>query len=240
MLVLNAGSASLKFQLIGTGQAAIAVSGEVRLARGQIERIGGEAVIGADTGRRKTTDAAPLRNHAEAVAHIIAWLGSQGLATVDAVGHRVVHGGERFTESTLVDERVLTELEDLIDLAPLHNPHNISGIKASRSVLGAGIPNVAVFDTAFHHTLPERAHIYAIPYQLYRRHRALHTGTWRTATVNSLGAVAMTRGSSLCTLGTVHRPARSQEGTRLIPQWDSRRSKAWSWAQGPGTWIPRL
>ena len=176
MLVLNAGSASLKFQLIGTGQAAIAVSGEVRLARGQIERIGGEAVIAADTGRRKTTDAAPLRNHAEAVAHIIAWLGSQGLATVDAVGHRVVHGGERFTESTLVDERVLTELEDLIDLAPLHNPHNISGIKASRSVLGAGIPNVAVFDTAFHHTLPERAHIYAIPYQLYRRHRVRRYG----------------------------------------------------------------
>jgi acetate kinase len=81
-----------------------------------------------------------------------------------------VHGGEKFTHSTLVTDAVWREVEDLIDLAPLHNPHNLRGIDAARAALGAGVPQVAVFDTAFHHTLPEHAYLYALPYQLYRRH----------------------------------------------------------------------
>ena len=182
VLVLNAGSSTLKFQLIETGEAAIASSGDRKLARGQIERIGGEAILTLDGGGKTERTAAPLRNHAAAVDHIVTWLTEAGIidtetsSPIDAVGHRVVHGGEQFAQSVLIDDTVLGALEDLIDLAPLHNPHNIAGIKASRAVLGDSIPNVAVFDTAFHHTLPEHAHIYAIPYQLYRRYRVRRYG----------------------------------------------------------------
>jgi acetate kinase len=92
------------------------------------------------------------------------------------VGHRVVHGGERFTASTLVTDEVQRHIEALIDLAPLHNPHNLRGIQAARAVLGLGVPQVAVFDTAFHQSLPEHAFLYAIPYQLYRRYRVRRYG----------------------------------------------------------------
>jgi len=184
VLVLNAGSSSVKFQLIGTDDATIAADAERRLARGQIERIGGEAIVtlsAADGPPVKTT--APIRDHAAAVEHIIAWLVGDNsgvpitsVGDIDAVGHRVVHGGERFTHSTRVDDTVRRELEELIELAPLHNPHNIRGINAAIAALGAGVPQVAVFDTAFHHSLPETAYIYAIPYQLYRRHRVRRYG----------------------------------------------------------------
>jgi acetate kinase len=100
----------------------------------------------------------------------------ESVAAIEAVGHRVVHGGERFTHSTRIDDEVRRELEELIELAPLHNPHNLRGIAAARSALGTGIPQVAVFDTAFHHSLPDTAYLYAIPYQLYRRHRVRRYG----------------------------------------------------------------
>src|SRR6185295_5597979 len=98
------------------------------------------------------------------------------IGEIQAVGHRVVHGGEQFSQSTRVDDRVWSELEELIELAPLHNPHNLRGISAARAVLGPGIPQVAVFDTAFHHTLSETAYLYAIPYSLYRRYRIRRYG----------------------------------------------------------------
>src|SRR4030095_6635450 len=98
------------------------------------------------------------------------------VAESEAVGHRVVHGGERFQRSVRIDDSVLRGMEDMIDLAPLHNPHNLRGVAAARAVLGAELPNVAVFDTAFHHTLPEKAYLYAIPYQLYRRHKVRRYG----------------------------------------------------------------
>jgi acetate kinase len=97
-------------------------------------------------------------------------------ADIHAVGHRVVHGGERFTESALIDSTVLQGIEDCIDLAPLHNPNNIKGIVAARELFGQGTPQVAVFDTAFHHSIPEQAYLYAIPYHLYRRHRMRRYG----------------------------------------------------------------
>jgi len=95
---------------------------------------------------------------------------------VHAVGHRVVHGGERFTHSVLITDDVVRGIEDCIDLAPLHNPANIKGIVAAREVFGAGLPQAAVFDTAFHQTLPEHAYLYALPYQFYRRHRVRRYG----------------------------------------------------------------
>jgi acetate kinase len=184
ILVLNAGSSSLKFQLIDTDGAAIAASRDRRLARGQVERIGGQAIVtlaASDAAPTKTT--APIRDHAAAVEHVITWLAGpdsgvaiESVAEIEAVGHRVVHGGERFTHSTRIDDEVRRELEELIELAPLHNPHNLRGIAAARSALGAGIPQVAVFDTAFHHSLPDTAYLYAIPYQLYRRHRVRRYG----------------------------------------------------------------
>jgi acetate kinase len=95
---------------------------------------------------------------------------------VHAIGHRVVHGGERFTHSVLITDEVLRGIEDCIDLAPLHNPSNIKGIMAAREIFGVGLPQAAVFDTAFHQTLPDYAYLYALPYQLYRRHRIRRYG----------------------------------------------------------------
>ena len=182
--MLNVGSSTLKFQLIATDASAIAESGDRRLARGHIDRIGGEAILTLEAlGREVTKTTAQIRDHAHAVEHIITWLTSDASGVpiastgdIAAVGHRVVHGGERFSASTLVTDDVWRELEDLIELAPLHNPHNLKGIAAARRALGPGIPQVAVFDTAFHHTLPENAFLYAIPYQLYRRYRVRRYG----------------------------------------------------------------
>jgi acetate kinase len=184
ILVLNVGSSTIKFQLVDTDEAAIAASSDRRLARGLIERIGGEAILTLSaTGRETVRRAHPIRDHARAVEYIVGWLMSEesgvpitSVGEIEAVGHRVVHGGERFTHSVRVDEQVRRELEDLIDLAPLHNPHNLRGIAAARSVVGPGVPQIAVFDTAFHHSLPETAFVYAIPYQLYRRYRVRRYG----------------------------------------------------------------
>jgi acetate kinase len=185
VLVLNCGSSSVKFQLIATDLEQIAADTDRRLARGNIERIGGEAIVTlAATGREPERSTATLRDTRAAVEFIIRWacadeaglpeIGS--VADIHAVGHRVVHGGERFTHSVLITDEVLRGIEDCIELAPLHNPTNIKGILAAREVFGSGLPAVAVFDTAFHQTLPEHAYLYALPYQLYRRHRIRRYG----------------------------------------------------------------
>ena len=184
VLVLNAGSSTLKFQLVRTDAQRIEAHTDEKLARGQIERIGGEAIVTLrDANGVTSRDSAPVRDLRAAVDHIVAWLASQEsgpvvgtVGDIDAVGHRVVHGGERFQRSVRIDDEVLRGIEDMIDLAPLHNPHNLKGIAAARAVLGVDVPNVAVFDTAFHHTIPERAYLYAIPYQLYRRHKVRRYG----------------------------------------------------------------
>jgi acetate kinase len=184
VLVLNVGSSSLKFQLVRTDAERLAANGDEKLARGIIERIGGEAVMtarGAEGREVRTT--APLRDHRAAVEHVVRWLVDDespttisSVAEIDAVGHRVVHGGERFVRSVRIDDAVLKGIEDTIDLAPLHNPANLRGIRAASAVLGPAIPQVAVFDTAFHHTLPERSYLYAIPYQYYRRYKVRRYG----------------------------------------------------------------
>jgi len=185
VLVLNSGSSSIKFQMIATDLGRIARNADERLARGQIERIGGEAVINLQAeGRDNQRTAAQLRDTRAAVDYIIRWAvsaeasvrGVAGVADIHAVGHRVVHGGERFKQSVLIDEEVLRGIEDNIELAPLHNPANVKGIRAAREALGAGVPQAAVFDTAFHQTMPERAYLYALPYQLYRRHKVRRYG----------------------------------------------------------------
>jgi acetate kinase len=185
VLVLNAGSSNLKFQLIATGRDAIATNKDIRLCRGQIDRFGEEAVIELlmrDGSRRKF--AASTRDMQASLERLMQWIASdasgiaeiQAISDVHAVGHRVVHGGELFGNSTLITDEVLKGIEDCIELAPLHNPNNITGILAARQVFGPKLPQVAVFDTSFHHSIPEHAYLYAIPYHLYRRHRIRRYG----------------------------------------------------------------
>src|SRR5437867_6974337 len=184
ILVLNCGSSSVKFQIIATDLEMIASNADQRLARGSLERIGGEAIVSLQAqSREKQLSTATLRDTRAAVELIVRWACSdegpaqiQSVADIHAVGHRVVHGGEHFKQSVKIDDQVVRAIEDCIELAPLHNPTNITGIQAARDVFGSGLPQVAVFDTAFHQTLPEHAYLYAIPYQLYRRYRIRRYG----------------------------------------------------------------
>jgi acetate kinase len=185
VLVLNSGSSSLKFQIIATDLEQTKAYGDDRILRGVAEGIGGEAIVKIQyRNERGKTLTAPLRDVGAALDYLLRYIASdrseiaeiRSTTDVDAVGHRVVHGGELFKESTLIDDRVLKGIEDCIDLAPLHNPNNVKGILAAREVFGKEVPQVAVFDTAFHHSIPERAYLYAVPYHLYRRHRIRRYG----------------------------------------------------------------
>lgn len=185
VLVLNCGSSTIKFQLIETDLDLIEQNADRRLARGIIEHIGGEAIIAMQAeGQARQRSTEQLRDIRTAIDHIIRWLCSDkaglseisSIADIQIVGHRVVHGGEQFKQSVLITDEVLRGIEDCIDLAPLHNPANIKGILAARELLGTGLPQVAVFDTAFHQTLPEQAYLYALPYQFYRRYRLRRYG----------------------------------------------------------------
>ena len=185
VLVLNCGSSSLKFQLISTSLEQIDRNADRTLAKGHIERIGGAATLNFSIdGRPPVRSARPIRDVKAALDAVLQWIASEeasiegvgSLADIQAIGHRVVHGGEKFSQSVLIDDEVLDGIEDMIELAPLHNPANIAGIVAARSVFGRSLPQAAVFDTAFHHTLPEHAYLYAIPYQLYRRHKIRRYG----------------------------------------------------------------
>jgi acetate kinase len=185
VLVLNCGSSSVRFQVIDTDPAAIERDDDRRLAQGRIERIGGHALITLQAaGRPKVIEDAPLRDHRAAVDWVLRWIISSesgiesvsSAADLHAVGHRVVHGGERFQVSARIDADVLAGIEECVELAPLHNPANLKGIRAARAILGEGVPDVAVFDTAFHATLPEVAYLYGIPYQYYRRFKLRRYG----------------------------------------------------------------
>ena len=185
ILVLNAGSSSVKFQIIVTDLDRIRQDKDVRLLRGEVEGIGAESVVTVQKGDGpKQKLIASLKNISGALDFIIRWAASaesgvseiQSIADIHAVGHRVVHGGESFTDSVLITDEVLRGIENCIDLAPLHNPTNLLGIRATRELLGPRIPQVAVFDTAFHHSLAERSYLYAIPYHLYLRYRIRRYG----------------------------------------------------------------
>ena len=185
VLVLNSGSSSLKFQVIDTDLEAIDKNADKTLAQGVIERIGSEALITLRTGGKPSSrSTAPLRDHRAALDLVLRWLvspdsdvpGVASIGDIAAVGHRVVHGGEKFTKSVTIDDAVIEQIEDCIDLAPLHNPANLKGIYAAREILGQGVPQVAVFDTSFHSTMPDTSYLYAIPYQLYVRHKVRRYG----------------------------------------------------------------
>lgn len=185
ILVLNCGSSTVKFQVIATDQDRIDRDADRCLARGLVERIGGQALIALQAGDGLLErHAEPLRDHRAAVDLVLRWLvsssaGAEGLsalADIHAVGHRVVHGGERFRRSVQIDQAVVDGIAECIELAPLHNPANLKGIGAAIALLGEGVPQVAVFDTSFHATMPETSYLYGVPYQLYRRHRIRRYG----------------------------------------------------------------
>lgn len=182
VLVVNSGSSSLKFQLIETSLKHIEADSDRCLARGIVERIGGQALIHFEAeGLPASKGAAPIRDHKQAVERVLQWflndtklLGSA--ADIVGVGHRVVHGGERFQKSVALTEEVLAEIEDCIPLAPLHNPANLKGIRAAQELLGSSVHQVVVFDTAFHATMPPAAYLYGVPYSMYRRHQIRRYG----------------------------------------------------------------
>ena len=185
ILVLNCGSSSIKFQVIQTDAERIGADSDRCLAKGSIERIGSLSLLNFQaSGREPVCEDAPLRDYRAALERIGRWViapesgieGVRSMADIHAVGHRVVHGGEKFRDSVLIDAKVVDGIESCVELAPLHNPANLRGIRAAQEALGPGVPQVAVFDTAFHSTMPETAYLYGIPYHLYRRHKIRRYG----------------------------------------------------------------
>jgi len=180
VLAINCGSSTLKFQVIEMAGEASAPDLEQRLARGIVERIGGDTAIEFTALNGKSLrETAVVANHGEAARRMLSWLGSLGLlesGELVAVGHRVIHGGEHFVEPTLIDDECINAIEALSHLAPLHNEPSLNAIRAARAILGHTIPMVAIFDTAFHRNLPERAYRYAIPQELAVKHHIRRYG----------------------------------------------------------------
>ena len=175
ILVINCGSSSLKYQLIDSLT-------ENVLAKGICERIKLDGVLTHQTtGKDKVTVEEPMPDHEAAVNLVIRMLTDRDMGAIasldeiDAVGHRVVHGGEKFASSAVIDDKVLDAIEECNDLAPLHNPANLIGIRACQNLI-PGIPQVAVFDTAFHQTMPEYAYTYGIPYEYYEKYKIRRYG----------------------------------------------------------------
>ncbi len=170
ILVLNCGSSSVKYQLIDSEK-------ETALAKGVVERIGmsGASLKQSRFDGDKLHYVGEILDHTMAIENVLAVLRSRNHGVIkdkneiDAVGHRVVHGGEKFKASVLITPEVMDTIKDCIDLAPLHNPHNIKGIQAAQRHL-PDVPQVAVFDTAFHQQMPAHAYMYALPYSLYRKY----------------------------------------------------------------------
>jgi acetate kinase len=177
VLVLNCGSSSLKFQVVETSLEMIESNSDSTLARGAVERIGmSDSRLTLDApGHKPYQEIAEILEHRGAVERVLKVLtdAEHGVlakvAEIEAVGHRVVHGGEKFASSVEVTPAVEAMIEECVVLAPLHNPHNLRGLRAARSLLPS-VPHIAVFDTAFHQSMPAHAFIYGIPYELYLRH----------------------------------------------------------------------
>lgn len=176
ILVINCGSSSLKYQLIDSDTEAV-------LAKGLCERIGidGSVLTHTPAGKEKVKIETPMPNHTVAVKLVIDALTDanhgvvKALDEINAVGHRVVHGGEKFASSVIIDGEVLATIEECNDLAPLHNPANLIGINSCKEIM-PNVPMVAVFDTAFHQTMPEKAYLYGLPYAYYEKYKVRRYG----------------------------------------------------------------
>ena len=176
ILVINCGSSSLKYQLIDSDS-------EKVLAKGLCERIGinGSAITHQPAGGEKITTEVEMSNHTAAVKYVIEKLVDKEVGVVSsldeigAVGHRIVHGGEKFASSVVIDDEVIKAVEECNDLAPLHNPANLIGINSCKEIM-PGVPMVAVFDTAFHQTMPKKAYLYGLSYEYYEDYKIRRYG----------------------------------------------------------------
>lgn len=168
ILVVNCGSSSLKYQLIDSESEEVSASG-------QCERIGLDGIFSIKVKGEKLVKSVDIPDHSVAMKTVLDALVApehgilKSLDEIEAIGHRVVHGGEKFSSSVLIDENVISEIEECSALAPLHNPANILGIRACQKIM-PGVPNVAVFDTAFHQTMPPKAYLYGIPKKYYEQY----------------------------------------------------------------------
>ena len=205
ILVINSGSSSLKYQLFE-------MENEKVLSSGLIEKIGEEiSIITHKVNQEKTKFEKPILNHTKAIETMISLLTStefgviQDKTEIHAIGHRVVHGGEQFKEPTLIDEKTIKSIQAHEHLAPLHNPANLTGILACKDFFG-NVPQVAVFDTAFHQTIPSRAYLYAIDYSLYKENGVRRYGFHGTSHkyVASRGALFLKKDLNETNLITIH------------------------------------
>ena len=202
VLVINAGSSSLKYQLINM------VDQQV-LCKGQVERIGIEGSFLKQKGGAEEADIhAEIKNHNDAIQMVLEALTDakhgvvKSLEEIDAVGHRVLHGGEKFADPVLVDEQGIHDLEAIADLGPLHMPANISGIKACQQAMP--VPQVAVFDTGFHQTMPPKAYLYGLPYEAYEKHKVRRYGFHGTSHLFVSQRAAELRGTEKGRMITCH------------------------------------
>ena len=204
ILVINAGSSSLKYQLLD-------MTNESVLAKGLCERIGIDGKLVHESPKGKHTADLAMNDHAAAMAIVIDSLldAEHGVIKskdeINAIGHRVVHGGETFTASTLITEEIEKAIEAVSELAPLHNPPNLTGIRACRQHM-QNVPQVAVFDTAFHQTMPAKAYLYALPYELYDKYKIRKYGFHGTSHkyVSAQAAELLNRPASSLKLATCH------------------------------------
>ena len=176
ILVINCGSSSLKYQVLD-------MNGEILLAKGLVERIGmdGSVITHEKIGMDKVRNETPMESHKEAIQLVLDAIIDpehgvvKDMSEIGAVGHRVVHAGEKYASSVLIDDDVIQALEECVELAPLHNPPNLLGIAACQELM-PNTPMVGVFDTAFHQTMPPESYIYAIPYEYYQKHKIRRYG----------------------------------------------------------------
>jgi len=201
ILVLNSGSSSVKYQVFEIDDAHLC------LTKGVIDRIGlkGSTVAHSVPGREPVTYSKNIPDHNVAIGEILELLTHaehgvlKNLREIQGVGHRVVHGGEKFSESVLIDDAVLDTIRECCEIAPLHNPPNLLGIEACKKLL-PGVPQVAVFDTAFHQTMPARAYAYAIPYQMYLKYKIRRYGFHGTSHMYVAHEAARILGKDIATL----------------------------------------
>ncbi len=180
ILVINAGSSSLKYQLID-------MEGEKVIAKGLCDRIGPSGLLEHKVNGKKIEKDIPMPTHVEAFEVVISALTTgedkvlDDISEIDAIGHRVVQGGSKYSKSVLIDDVVLEDIVNFSELAPLHNPAHVLAINACKKVFGDKVPQVAVFDTAFHQTMPAKAYMYAIPYEYYEKYGIRRYGAHGTS-----------------------------------------------------------
>mmetsp|Transcript_120335 Transcript_120335/g.190662 ORF Transcript_120335/g.190662 Transcript_120335/m.190662 type:complete len:408 (-) Transcript_120335:341-1564(-) len=195
-MVLNVGSSSIKYALYRSAPVAAGVS-FTRLAEGLAEGIGtnmNNRIKHVCPVAGKSTHNIELRDHAVALTSIVNLLPKEHMERVASVGHRVVHGGEKFTKASIINDEVMADIEEAIALAPLHNPFSLLGIKESAKIFGEKTPQVAVFDTAFHQTMEPHVYLYALPKELYEKHGIRRYGFHGTSYMYVLGQVAEAMG----------------------------------------------